>query len=127
MLRYLLCATLVLSGHVLAGQAFIRQLEVLEDSIGIRMLHGSQAHGFPPLDMHCLCLLVPGDHEGKVLVELVGVSKNHFANFHGHVHQGLLRACFSMRGLTMEQDAMLYEEKRVRYATLRKPAEPRFR
>lgn len=109
------------------GQPFIRGFEVLQDSVPVAMEHGHQGSPLAPLNVHCLCLRIPGGIDGKVLVELLEVSPKGFANFFGYASNGRLWSCFKSDAIAFKQGSLLFEERPSRLMTIRRPADTRFR
>lgn len=111
----------------LKAQPFIRSFEVLHDSVPIALEHAHQGSLLAPLNAHCLCLRIPGDVEGKMLVEMLDVSPNGFANFMGYASQGRLWACFKSDEVTFGVGGILFGGRRVDRMTLRRSADTSFR
>ena len=110
-----------------SAQRFIRNYTVLQDSIPIVLEHARTASVLPPLNVHCFCLRVPDEVNGKVLVELLDVSPNGFANFQGFASQGRLRGCFHLGSIRVESGDIRYNDLPATHATLRRPLDDRFR
>ena len=116
----------ILSSTV-SAQLFIRSLGVLHDSVPLSIEYAHQGSLLPPLNVHCLCLRIPDDVEGKVLVEMLDVSPNGFANFMGYASRGRLWACFKSREVTINDGGMRFDGNRVAWITMRRPVDTAFR
>lgn len=105
----------------LVAQPFVKRLLILHNDLPIEVLHASASRGFPPLHHHCLCLRIPADVQGQVIVELKDACKVGFGNFHGYATQGLLYACFTMRELEIHNSRLHFSGKPIDQMILRRP------
>ncbi len=77
--------------------------------------------GFPPLDVHCVCFKAPIGDRDKVLVELLGSTKNNTGVFYGESRGGEIRACFKMREVLILDNQIFYNGKPIEYLVVREP------
>lgn len=110
-----------------SAQPFIRDLEVLRDSLPIVIEHAHPGSLLAPLNAHCVCLRIPAGLEGKVLVELLEVSPNGFASFYGYARDGRIRSCFKSEAVSLEKGVIHFEGRPASRMTLRRPVDARFR
>lgn len=125
--KLMFAIVLLLIGTKVCAQSFVKSAPILHDSVPIVLERASGSHGFPPLNTHCLCLAIPSDVEGKVLVEFTGGSDQGFASFYAYAKAGQMYACFTMRPLTLTGRELYYEGRRMWFVTLRRPPDKRFR
>ena len=100
---------------------------ILHDSLPIDLEYGHNAAGMQPLNVHSVCLHVPNEVEGAVLVELLGVSPQGFANFRGYALQGRLWACSRLESTETRDGVIRYEGHPVTRITLRRIAATKHR
>ena len=116
-----------LNAQHVSSQQFIRNFEILHDSLPIDLEYGHNAAGMQPLNVHCVCLRVPEDVEGVVLVEMLGVSPQGLANFRGYALQGRLWACSRLESTETRDGVIRYEGHPVTRITLRRIAATKHR
>lgn len=109
------------------SQSFVKSLEILKDSVPIVVGHAHQGSGLRPLNTHCLCLFIPADVDGKVLVELLGGARMGFASFYAYASKGRLWSCFKSDSFDFKQDTILFEGVPANLMNLRRPTDTNFR
>ena len=118
--RSVLLFVLLQCAGVLHAQPFVSRLPILQDSLPILLEHASPAHGYSPLNLDCLCMIVPKPLEGKVLVELIGASKAGLANFYGYASQGRLYACITKGPIAFHNNSIHYDGRPISHAVIRR-------